>query len=250
MRRKDVWHPLALRAAEGLKDTIRRLDLRSGQRDRLFRQPERYMTRLQMSVRQVPIAEGPGKLYFPHGSPAPTPCSHEKEARSGSIKRWLASLTAETICAFSDGSSSGPEQSAWGYLVHQRGKLVGSGSGPLPGAEIFDAEILGATRALEAALTVGEDLTIRIILVNQAAARALERGKSISSHAVVDKLSLLRQNKRVEIRWVPGHVGIKGNEEAGELAKSALRSLNNWSLTTALLSGESQNLSCKAWETS
>ena len=58
----------------------------------------------------------------------------------------------------------------------------------------------------------------------------------------MNKFSLLRQNKRVEKRWIPGHVGIKGNEEADELAKSALRSLNNWSPTTALLSGESQNL--------
>ena len=41
------------------------------------------------------------------------------------------------------------------------------------------------------------------------------------------------------------HDGIKGNEESNELAKSALRSLS-WSLTTALLSGESQNLNFAA----
>ena len=45
-------------------------------------------------------------------------------------------------------------------MVHQRGKLAGSGSGPLPEAEVFDAEVLGAIKALEAAIAIGEDLPI------------------------------------------------------------------------------------------
>ena len=56
IRRIDDWHPLTLRAAEGPKDTIGRLGLRSGQRNRLFRQPKWYMTRLQMSESQIPTA--------------------------------------------------------------------------------------------------------------------------------------------------------------------------------------------------
>ena len=246
MRRMDAWHPLALRAAEDPKDTIKRLGLRSGQRDRLFRQPERYMTRLQISVRQVPTAEGPGKLYFPHGLPASTPGSREKEARSGSIKRWLTSLPANAVCAFSDGSSSGPGQSAWGYVVYQGGKLAGSGSGPLPGAEVFDAEVVGAMKALEAALAVGEGFPVSILLDNQAAVRALEQGRSNSSQTVVDKFSSLRHNRRVEIHWIPGHVGIQGNEEADKLAKSALGDLNDQSLTSASPNGDEQILTFAA----
>ena len=152
--------------AEDPKEEIGRLVLRLGQRNRFFRQPERYLTRLQISVRRVPTDEDPAKLHLPHGSPAPTPYSQEKGARSRSIQRWLASLLAETICAFSDGSSSDSGKSAWGYVLYQGGKLVGSGSGPLPGAEVFDAEVVGAVKALKAAIVVGEDLPICILLDN------------------------------------------------------------------------------------
>lgn len=246
MRRMDAWHPLAIRAAEDPKETIRRLGLRSGQRNRLFRQPERYMTRLQMSVRRVPTAEGPGKLYFPRGTPASNPCSRENEARSGSIKRWLASRPANTVFAFSDGSSLGPGKSAWGYVVYQGVKLVASGSGPLPGAEVFDAEVVGAMKALKAAIEVGKDLLICILLDNQAATQALERGRSNSSQSEVDKFSSLRHNKRVEIRWIPGNVGIQGNEEANKLAKSALGAPNNRPLTSAAPILEDQDLTFAA----
>ena len=63
---------------------------------------------------------------------------------------------------------------------------------------------------------------------------------------MVDKFSSLRRNKRVEIRWIPGHVGIQGNEEADKLAKSALGAPNNRSLTSAAPSGEDQDLTFAA----
>lgn len=46
IRRLDCWHPLTRRAVETPKDVIERLRLRAGQKERTFRVPERYLTRL------------------------------------------------------------------------------------------------------------------------------------------------------------------------------------------------------------
>ena len=151
-------------------------------------------------------------------------------------------LLAETIFAFSDGPSSGPGKSARGFVVNQECKLVGSGSGPLPGAEVFDAEIIGTMKALEATVVVAEGLPIYILLNIKAATRALGRERSNFSQVVLDKFSSLRHIKCVEIRWIPGHMGIQGNIEADKLAKSALGALNNRSLNSATPIGEDQNL--------
>ncbi|CCU74928.1 putative TE1b [Blumeria hordei DH14] len=193
MQRMDAWHPLVLRAAEGTKDTISRLGLRSGQINHLFRQSKRYITRLQMSVPQVPIGEGPRKLYFSHGPP-----------------------------------------------------LAGSSSGPLSGAEVFDAEVVSAIKALETAIAVREDMPIYILLDSQAATRMLDRERSNSSQVVVDKFSLQRHNKRVDIRSIADHVGIQGNEDADKLAKSALGTFSNRILTSDAPSGEDQDLTFAA----
>ena len=72
--------------------------------------------------------------------------------------------------------------------------------GSTPEYKVFDADVVGSLRALEAAIAAGEDLPFNILLNNQAATRALDRGRSNSSQAVVDKFSLLRHYKRVEIR--------------------------------------------------
>ena len=69
IQRLDAWHPLVFRARENPKETINRLNLRAGQKDRSFTVPERYLTRLQMSARSVPTAEGTGCLFFPRGEP-------------------------------------------------------------------------------------------------------------------------------------------------------------------------------------
>ena len=85
-----------------------------------------------------------------------------------------------------------------------------------------------------------------ILLDNQAAVRALDQGRSNSSQAAVDKFSSLRHNRLVEIHWIPGHVGIQGNEEADKLAKLAVRDLRDKSLTSASPNRDEQSLTFAA----
>ena len=123
-------------------------------------------------------------------------------------------------------------RSAWGYSIQQTGQAHAEACGPLPGEEVFDAEIEGATRGLQAALLTAADnpdLTDRFIVLvdNQAAVRALSSGVSSSSS---HRARLFRSMTKlspfpVEVRWVPGHKGIPGNERADRLAKAALRDL-------------------------
>ncbi|KAI1002761.1 hypothetical protein K3495_g5442 [Podosphaera aphanis] len=101
-----------------------------------------------------------------------------------------------------------------------------SSDGALHGGEVHDAEIVGATAALRAAIQArrfGEK--IFVLLDNQAAVHALQTGKSTSClqktrifHHVASKVNAV-------VRWVPDHSKITGNEEADEQARAALEEL-------------------------
>ncbi|KAI0994090.1 hypothetical protein K3495_g14093, partial [Podosphaera aphanis] len=226
IQRLDVWHPLVLRSRESSKETINRLGLRAGQKSRSFTFPERYFTRLQISARNMPAAEGPGRLYYPKGELNNKPLELDRQLEAEHAKQWISNLPSNTVCAYSDGSSCGPAKSAWGYTLYRRGQLIASGAGPMHGAEIYDAELLGAQKALEAAMSKAGTSPIKLLLDNAIAVQALQRGRTKSSQAVVDKfVAQLQQCQSVEIRWIPGHSGIIGNEEADKLAKGALRNL-------------------------
>nr|CCA28121.1 hypothetical protein SS1G_12417 [Albugo laibachii Nc14] len=226
IQRLDAWHPLVFRARESPKETISRLKLRAGQKDRAFTVPERYLTRLQISARSIPTAEGHGHLFFPRGEPKIQSTGDDKQDEKALVKQWMSSLPSDTVLAYSDGSSCGPARSAWGYVLYKEGQLIGQGAGAMPGAEVYDAEILGAQKALEAAILKAGNSPIKVLLDNSAVVRALQRGRSKSSQAIVDKyIAQTRVHPAVETRWIPGHTGITGNEAADKLAKAALKEL-------------------------
>ena len=101
------------RARESPKETISRLKLRAGQKDRSFTVPERYLTRFQISARSIPSAEGPGHLFFPRGEPKIQSMGGDRQDEKALVKQWMASLPSDTVLAYSDGSSCGPARSAW-----------------------------------------------------------------------------------------------------------------------------------------
>ena len=89
---------------------------------------------------------------------------------------------------------------------------------------MYDAELVGAQKALESAVALAGGCPIKMLLDNSEAVRSLKTGRSKSSQATVDKVTtLLQSNELVEIRWIPGHSGIIGNIHADKMAKSALK---------------------------
>ncbi|KAI0998038.1 hypothetical protein K3495_g10151 [Podosphaera aphanis] len=215
IQRLDVWHPLVLRSRESPKETISRLGIRVGQKSRLFTFPERYFTRLQISARNLPAAEGPGRLQYPKGELNNKPLELDRQLEAEHGKQWIAKLPSDTVCAYSDGSSYGPAKSAWRYTLYRRGQLIASGAGPMHGVEVFDAELLGAQKALESAISKAGTSPIKLLLYNAVAVQALQKGRTKSPQAVVDKfVAQMQQCQSVEIRWILGHSGIIRNEEA------------------------------------
>lgn len=80
--------------------------------------------------------------------------------------------------------------------------------------------------ALRAALSTrrsGEK--IYVLLDNQAAVRALQTGRTSSCLKLTRIFHDVSQKANSEVRWVPGHSKIPGNEEADAAARAALQSL-------------------------
>ena len=95
---------------------------------------------------------------------------------------WMKTISPTDILAFSDGSSEGHGRSSWGYILQRRGKTFEKDQGALHGCEVYDAEIVGATMALHAAvLARRSDENIFVLLDNQAAVNAVRTGISASS---------------------------------------------------------------------
>ena len=91
---------------------------------------------------------------------------------------------------------------------------------------IFQAEVLAIERCTQ--INLGRNYRKQIIVImsdSQAAIKALSSYK-ISSKMVWDcrtKLNNLGTNNKVILKRIPGHTGVKGNEEADRLANQGAR---------------------------
>lgn len=78
------------------------------------------------------------------------------------------------IRAYSDGSTEGHERSSWGLVLQRNGEKFEKDQGFLHGNEVYDAEIVGATMVLEAAILARhDDKKIFVMPDNQTAVGAL-----------------------------------------------------------------------------
>lgn len=85
----------------------------------------------------------------------------------------------------------------------------------LHSGEVHDAGIFGASCALRAALSIRQNNEkIFVFLDNQVAVMALRAGKSSISIQLARLFHSLATSVNAELRWVPGHLNIGGNEEA------------------------------------
>ncbi|KAI0999187.1 hypothetical protein K3495_g9007 [Podosphaera aphanis] len=169
----DNRHPLRTRASLCPNVGTLKYKRRAG----VTKYPGSLMSRVQRAYRQLPSAE--------LAEPLPPPVYHIKlgskpegvEAHS----KWVSSVSPTDICAYSDRSSVGHGRSSWGFFLQREGVTFEKGRDTLHGGEVYDAEILGATAALNAAIQArrfGEK--IFVLLDNHAAVHALQTGKSIS----------------------------------------------------------------------
>src|SRR6202012_2503185 len=153
-----------------------------------------------------------------------------------------------------------------GFVAYQAGLQVLKQAIPLGyNAEVFDAEAIGALAGLKAALqleTAKYAENLWVFLDNLEVATQLLGHTSSSSQAVFNEfyklapLWLARQRLAhipigaVQIKWVPGHTKIPGNEAADSMAKEGARmplaketphtyaSLKHWTKRTVSLANQ------------
>lgn len=189
---------------------------------RVSSRPETQMTRVQRAFRQLPPAEAAEPLL------APSYFGNFGTKTEGieDFKRWETLVSPLEICAYSDGSSEGHGRSSWGFVLKRAGTTFKRGNGILYGGEIYDAEIYGATMALLAAISARQSgEKIFVLLDNQAAVGALRTGNTSSCLLLTRTFHDVASKTNVEVKWVPGHSKINGNEEADSEARAALHDL-------------------------
>lgn len=110
------------------------------------------MSRLQRAFQLLPQEEAAEPL----SAPTYTSILGTKSVGIQNHQNLMRTITSEEVCAYSDGSSEGPERSSWGYVLQRRGTTFQKGHGVLHGREVYDAEIFDATIALRAALSASQ----------------------------------------------------------------------------------------------
>lgn len=229
------WHnkhySLRLSALESTQAAKCRLGLRISNRGQ-YPVNQIHGSRVQRTSRILPETEAPPPLL----RPTPPPlwlCGTDENATARITMKWLSRLPHNCLYAYSDESSAVVSYSAWGFAVYFSGTTINlelSYSGPLAGAEVYDAEVHGAMAALEVIImnlgnrNISE---ISVILDNAGVAEDLRTGKTTSSHWRIRRFR--RRVKGlitlVRVNLIPGHEGIPGNEVVDQLAREALNQI-------------------------
>ncbi|KAM4054889.1 RNase H domain-containing protein [Hirsutella rhossiliensis] len=192
----DEAHPLAKRTVRPKPPVIHRSIKLKYQVPR-----EGFRTRLRRSDQLLPCSRRPILLL----------------AASATIRRCLCKPPRKTsqqrISAF--GSAVG-----YGYAIHLDGQTVLSGCGRLGPAEVLMQKRKARSRAC-ALPKPPRSQRVVVCLDNIAAATCLRGMPADSSQDVfLEFQALATAHGATEVRWIPGHTSIPGNEQADALAKA------------------------------
>ncbi|EXU95333.1 reverse transcriptase domain protein [Metarhizium robertsii] len=192
--------------------------------------PKTFPTRLRRTNRLLGNCQRPVLMprKYSHETQQPLQTA-SKEESAKDFDGWLQTIPALRLIVYSDGSLSSSGAAGYGYAVHQSGRSVCQGAGRLGPAEVFDAEAKGALEGLKAALRLSRSASQRIVVcLDNIAAAACLRGKpSDSSQRVFLTFQVLaKTHQKTEVRWIPGHTKIPGNEQADILAKTGCANPN------------------------
>ena len=163
-----------------------------------------------------------------------------RAAGVNSFNKWFTRQSLFDLFVFSDGSliedQAGAGYSIWRGLIHE----VACGTIPLGvSAEVYDAEIFGATEGLAAALqnpmafyasnmTIcldNQEAVLRLLSLTPTAtsSRQIANFRQLASSWPNRERASYTKVGTFSVRWCPGHPGISRNEAADALAKLACR---------------------------
>ncbi|OAQ60797.1 endonuclease/exonuclease/phosphatase [Purpureocillium lilacinum] len=215
LRSLDEAHPLVTRTKQTQAPIINRAIKLKYQ---LPRKP--FRTRLRRTDELLPRCARPELVRRRFASDQPMQTASKEESDTNFCD-WLRSVAPRTAIVYSDGSLSLEGAAGYGYAIHLDGLTVLDGNGRLGPAEVFDAEAKGALEGLRAALRLSTPERIVVCLDNIAVATCLLGMPSDSSqNEFLEFQALAAEHGATEIRWIPGHTNIPGNEQADALAKA------------------------------
>ncbi|KAJ6437079.1 reverse transcriptase [Purpureocillium lavendulum] len=182
-----------------------------------------FQTRLQRTDQLLPKCHRPALLPRHYSDKEASPLQAANKAETaGDFLEWLGTTAAATLIVYSDGSQLPNGAVGFGFAVHRDKQSLVQGSGRLGPSEVFDAEVTGALEGLRAALRLGDTRSEVVVCTDNLAVASCLRGNPADSSQ--DKFTkfqeLATSHGNVQVRWIPGHANIPGNEEADGLAKA------------------------------
>ncbi|PSR73744.1 hypothetical protein PHLCEN_2v10434 [Hermanssonia centrifuga] len=200
--------------------------------------PRRHRSAIQELAHLFNLAPGaietitPAR-YSPYWKPGhATEIAENKDQARESENRWARK---DGIRVYTDGSDvdGGVGAAAVLYKPGRRQvKTLQYHLGPSTEHTVYEAEVVALILGMELIRQESSVRNVSLAVDNQAAVSASRSSRSAPGHYLMDKFHRLKarvklkhRGAKITVRWVPGHMGIKGNEAADRRAKEAARDL-------------------------